>query len=658
MSKCRTEFKERQPVSDYLKSIMLLFANFAIICTLAAEVISPKYWHPAWLKPAKTASEVGITKFHESPMLAKLVKEGKLPPVEKRLPDDPMVCYPLNQIGKYGGTLLTFASDLSTMHSIEGPLTVGPECSRLFPNLVTKWEYSNGGKTCTLFLRKGLKWSDGHPFTTDDFVFRYNQMMMNKELTPVVTRDWQGSKIEKVDKYTIKYHFKDPFPFFINRLAQSGDGVYAPAHFLKQYHPDFVDKGKLKVEARKSGYMGWMNLFTAARVEGGTSIYGCPTMQAFVLKMKNPTLVAFERNPYYFKVDPEGNQLPYIDRIEAEITSNQEVIAAKVSTGQVDFSSKDLNTADIPLFKVAEKHGKVKAHIWSRLHGVDMVIQPNLMCENLKLRKIFRDLRFRKAMSLAINRKELNEIIYFNRGVPRQATVIPSSRFYEKEFATAYTEYDPVKAGKLLDEMGLKDKDGDGFRDYPDGSPLTILLEWVKIETPKEMSLELIREHMRNIGINLNTKQISGSLQSNRAQGNMMEMTLWHADRTTDVLFPLQPFWWVPMHSGWEECHWVPWANWYRTRGGKGEEPPPEIKELINWYDEMRLTMDEKRQIELGKKILRSNAENLWCIGTVGLAPHPLVVSKRVKNVAEKGYWGWDNRWVMPYHPTTWFLDY
>lgn len=639
------------------KMLILFVANFAMITCVSAGKISPEFWHPSWLNPPKTASQVGIKKYHESPMMSKLVKEGKLPEVRKRLPDDPVVSYPLQRIGKYGGSLRTFFSDFQTMHPIEGPLTVGPECTKMFPNLATKCELTDKGKTLTIYLRKGLKWSDGNPFTADDFVFRFEKVTMNKDLAPVLDIDWQGSSIEKIDATTVRYHFKKPFPFVLNRLAQAGDGFYMPAHFLKAFHPDFINKEELEASATKAGYMGWMNYFNAKAQNGGSQPSGVPTMQAFVLKKKNPTLWIYERNPYFFKVDPKGNQLPYVDQVETEITNNQEVIAAKVSTGQVDYSAKDLNTADIPLFKIAEKHGKVRAYIWTRLHGVDMCIQPNMMCEDLKLRKIFQDFRFRKAFSLGINRTELNEIVYFNKATPRQTTVIPSSKFYEKEFAAKYTEYDPIEAKRLLDEMGLQDQDGDGFRDHPDGSALAIQLEWVKIETPKEMSLELIREHMRNIGINLNTKEVSGSLQSNRAQGNMIQMTLWHADRTTDILFPLQPFWWVPMHTGWEECHWVPWANWYRTDGKQGEQPPPEMMKLINWFDEMRSTVDEKKQIELGKNILRSNMENLWTIGTLGLAPNPVVISRRLHNVAEKGYWGWDNRWTMPYHPETWYLE-
>lgn len=204
--------------------------------------------------------------------------------------------------------------------------------------------------------------------------------------------------------------------------------------------------------------------------------------------------------------------------------------------------------------------------------------------------------------------------------------------------------------------MGLIDGDGDGIRERPDGVPLSITLEWVDIETPKGITMELVTTYWRAVGVDLHLKQVDNNLQSTRARANLMQMTLWHADRTTDILFPTQPFWFVPMHRGWEECHWTPWASWYISSGTQGERPPPEIQALVDAWVEMTTSNDPERRIALGKSILRSQAENLWTIGTLGLAPQPVVVSNRLRNVPSRGYWGWDNRMNQPYHPETWFL--
>jgi len=234
--------------------------------------------------------------------------------------------------------------------------------------------------------------------------------------------------------------------------------------------------------------------------------------------------------------------------------------------------------------------------------------------------------------------------------------VIPSSRFYDPRFARAYTRHDPDEARRLLDEMGLVDRDGDGRRDRPDGTPLNVTLEWTPMETPKGPTMELVVEHWREVALDIRLKQLTGGLQSERARANLMHMTLWHADRSTDILFPPEPFWFVPMRRNWEVSIWPAWALWYLSSGEKGEEPTGKPRQVLDWWVEMRTCMDERRRIELGRNILRSQAQNLWTIGTVGLAPHPLVVSNRLRNVPERGYWGWDNRWSFPYHPETWYL--
>jgi len=235
--------------------------------------------------------------------------------------------------------------------------------------------------------------------------------------------------------------------------------------------------------------------------------------------------------------------------------------------------------------------------------------------------------------------------------------VIPSSRYYDPSFASAYIAYDPQRARALLDEMGLHDTDGDGIRSFPDGTPVVITLEWHDIETPKGTTMELVVGHWRDVGVDVRLKLVSASLQSARARSNAMEMSIWHADRTTDILFPLLPSWFVPMYVSWDETHWTEWSRWYLSDGKLGEEPIPEARQLIDWWVEMRREPDADRRIVLGRKILQSHAENLWTIGTIGLAPQPIVISSRLQNVSERGYWGWDNLWLLPYHPETWFLE-
>ena len=616
-------------------------------------------WPESWFEPPKTASEVGVSRFFESPYLA---NKG-LPPVAERLPEDPVVVVPHERVGKYGGTARITLDDGWQFFNWEAALTLSPDMRTVLPNLAESWTVSDDGRVTSIRLRKGLRWSDGEPLTSDDFVFNFNHLWLDKEYSPITSRLIQGGRIVREDDYNFRYVFDEPNPLFVNLIGQYGNFMVDPEHYFRRFHPAYADREELAERTRREGFISWMEWVRAlkgSRIEQSAEV---PTLRAFRVVSRTLQMMRLERNPYYFKVDPAGNQLPYIDRVDAEIVlDNAELSTAKASTGQLDFSAFALRTQDIPLLKLGERTGLINVYIWTRLHSSDVVLQFNFTHANERLRTLYWDKRFRHALSYAINRQEMNEIIYFDLGTPRQVTVHPSSAYYEPEFAFAHANYDPARARALLDEMGIKDVTGDGFRDYPDGAPLAITMEFLDFETPKGISMELVREYWRDVGIDLRLKLVDRGLQNARASAGAMEMTLWHADRVTDILFPLVPDWWVPRSAGWDRCMWNKWARYYETQDRPpgqqlGEKPPPVVLQLQAWADELRTTTDPRRRLEVGKNLLRSGAENLWTIGTVGLAPHPVVVSKRLKNVIPNGIWGWDNRWTLSYHPATWYFD-
>lgn len=648
---------------------VFIFLSYAQISY--AQVIPRDTWVESWFHPHKTASELGITQFHQSPMLDEAVKTGKLPPVKDRLPKDPPVIEPY-EIGQYGGTAITFArQDFGEADMLSPParmLIMDPELKEILPHFAKGWEFQDEGKTLILYLREGMKWSDGEPYTADDWMFWYNQILMNKEMTSSLPRRWELGgelvKLERIDDYTLAFRSAVPNPYLINILAQGMDVKWnsPPAHYLKQFHPDFVPMEELMKEARENkktrwtDYFGW-RAFTLTDPKAGT-----PVMRPFVAVYETPGLVVLERNPYYPFIDPQGNQLPYIDRIQIHTVQDEEMMTAKAATGQATFAGWATKTSDIPLFKLYEKKGNYKTYIWRRIHGADVTFQFNFNAlfsaekPDYELREIFWDPRFRKAMSLAIDRDEINKIVYFGRASPRQTTVLPTSKFYEEEFAQAYAQYDPKEANRLLDEMGMKDVNGDGIREKPNGKPFAVTLEWTPMETPKELITELVVDQWRKVGINIALKQLSGTFLLERVNASLPQMGLWHADRCTDILFPVEPYWFAPIHIYWEKCMWNEWTRWLLTEGTRGEEPPQIAKDLFNWWEEMNTTFDDEKRLELGKKILRSQAENVWTIGTVGIAPHPIIVSNKLHNVPKNGYWGWDGRWSAPYYPETWYL--
>jgi peptide/nickel transport system substrate-binding protein len=641
---------------------LTLLTFLATVGAALPQGIPKDAWPASWFEPPQTASQVGLTRFRQSPMLDADVAEGRLPPLRERLPEDPIVVQPLKTIGRYGGTAVVFTTSSNwwgegaILNNIEPPLRIDPEVREVLPNYARDWEYSADGTTLTLYLRKGIRWSDGHPVTADDYLFWFEKVSCNKELSPIQGKPWDTAQVTKVDDYTVRYQFKDPNPFFINQLAQHGDGYVYPKHFFKKFHPDFVPREELEKAAHDMGLRDWVAYFGRMRSLTDPDVK-CPSLHPFVIERCGPSYLVLRRNPYYPKVDPEGNQLPYIDKILALVVQDQEMMTAKACTGQATIAGYNTETSDIPLFKHGEDKCGYKTYIWNRLHGADVAIECNMTVKDPVLRRIFRDVRFRRALSLAINRGEINQTLYFGHATPRATTVIPTSEYFEERFANAYIDYDPGEARRLLDEMGVVDRDGDGKRDRPDGSPLAITLEWTPMETPKGPTMELVVEYWRQVGLDIGLKQISGNLLEERVRGNMIQMGLWHADQTTDILFPPEPYWFVPMRWGWEVAQWPLWSLWYLSDGEEGEKPTPEAMQLLTWWKEMSTTMDEERRIELGKKILASHAENLWTIGTVGMAPHPLVVGNRLHNVPEHGYWGWDDRWSFPYHPETWYLS-
>ena len=612
---------------------------------------------PQWFEAPKTASQLGIAGFSQSPYL----DERDLPPVEERLPDDPVVIHPYASIGKYGGTARITIWDNWQFFNTEHAVTISADMRNVLPNLAEFFEVSDDGRITTIRLRPGIKWSDGMPLTASDFEFRFNHVWLDPEMSPIVYRLVQGCEFVKVDELTFQYVFPEPNPLFINYFAQLGSAFADPMHFFKDYHPAFRDKEELDDLVEEEGFVTWMSLYGSLRDWGNEDAVKVPTLRAYRVTQRTPTKMRLERNPYYFKIDPAGKQLPYIDAIDAIILlENSQMIAFQAATGQLDFAAFTLKTQDIPLLKLGEVKGLNKVNIWRRLHISDVALQANYNHDDLKFRALVwgtGERRFMRALSHAIDRDQMNKAIYFGRGIPSQVTAHPSSRWYQREWANAHIRYDPDYARALLDELGLHDVDGDGLREYPDGTQLTITFEYLDFETPKNITMELVRDYWREVGVDVRLKSVERSLQSERAQANKMQMTLWHADKVTDILFPVVPDWFYPHRAGWELSMWNHWARYYQTGGELGEEPPPVIRELQYWGDELRTATTEERRTQAARHLLQAQADNLWTIGTVGQAPHPVVASRRLKNVPPTGIWGWDNRWTLAYHPSTWYLD-
>jgi len=608
-----------------------------------------------------------ITKFNESPMLTDLVKSGKLPPIGERLPKEPRVIEPLEEIGQYGGSL-NLADTGNPMGWVlanwkaERLFKLLPDLKTIVPNVAKGYKYSGDYKKCTLFLREGMRWSDGYPFTADDFVFWYEDVLLNKDLTPSIpawTRPGgEVFKVKKINDYTVEFSFSAPYPMFIYNLTRDrGEaltwGSYLPKHYLQQFHIKY--NSKANELAKEKGFDSWYNLFSeVANTRHSLNSAVVPTIEPWIVTKATTEYVSLERNPYYWKIDPEGKQLPYIDRIRVTAVSNRELWNMKAIGGEVDFGLISTNLKDYSLLKENEKKGNYSVRLWRQTWGNAVTIKLNHTHKDPVMRKIINDVRFKRALSLAINREEINQLLFLGLGTPRQATVLPESRYFEKGFDTAYAQYDPAQANKLLDSMGLK-KDKDGFRLRPDGKPLTLTAEFnPSSEAPEGEVWELVKNYWEKIGIKVALKPATSELLSTRRDANELEVTSGHLDRCTDILFTLEPQWFVPISS---QTTFAPlWYTWYSTGGKSGEEPPIEIKRLFKWFETMQTTTKEGERTIAGREILRSQARNLWIIGTVGLIPQPCLVSNKLHNVPQVGYSGYDVYWENMYEPVQFFI--
>ncbi len=644
-----------------LSLFLSVFVSFSSV-SFAQKVPTPNFYNTP--TDYQKATGERIVKFNESPMLTNLVEQNQLPPVEERLPEDPLVVVPVEEVGEYGGQANLFSdSPLSQGEGdyfigYEHPLGIATDVHTVTPRIAKAWEFTDEGKTITIHLRRGMKWSDGEPFTANDIVFWYEDIILNDELTPVKPREWSPGgelmRVEKVDEHTVRLRFAVPYPAAIYRLPHEIGAIYRPKHFLKQFHPKYTPVEEINNRAKAEGFDEWYQLFGKYNDINAREV-NCPTLKSYVLTKKGVDFFVLERNPYFWQIDTMGNQLPYIDRIFISVVQTTDVADMKIVSGEADFAGRRTSLDNYTLYKEHEEKGNYRVLLWQGIWGSEVVIQINQTYkEDPVLRDIFRDVRFRKAISLAINRDEINQMLYFGLGVSRQITVIPQSPYYEESFAKAYIEYDPQEANRLLDEIGLK-KGPDGYRIRPDGKRLEILLEYAAQEPRYEKMAEILLHYWDAIGVKVAAKEISNELHRSRAMGNLIQMGFWTGDRSA-FLFPVQPYWWVPMNYDWENV-WCPlWAQWYATKGKSGEEPPEEAKNLLTLWEKMQTTLSDEERIRLGKEILKSNAENLWTIGTVGLAPQPIIAKNYLRNIPEEGLWGYDHLRTYPYFPSQFFI--
>lgn len=590
--------------------------------------------------------------FNQAPALDARVTAGELPAVDERLPASPLVLTPLNEVGSYGGEMRTDllgGTDrgygwLNRIIGYEPLVRFAPEGGTVVPNIAESWEASEDSTQFTFKLRQGMKWSDGAPVTADDVVFWFEDMALNEELFPGgpgghMMNGGEAAKLEKVDDFTIKFTFTKPYGLFLQQMA-SGNNLptIAPKHYAEKFHPKYNAEG-IDAEIKAAGVTSWVDLFTQ-KVGGPTGSNFAqwlnpelPTLNAWTVTQPydgSSSQVVATRNPYYWKVDTAENQLPYLDQVVLPIVGDPEVLKLMVMNGQVDFVYRPQN------FGITDKPILFENQAAGKYHFIDLsadvsaahAVHLNLTVQDPVKNALFNDRNFRIALSHAINRPELIDIIYVGQGEPFQVAPRPESQFYDEAFAHQYTEYDPDLANKMLDELGLTNRDGNGIRLMSDGNPLSIRVD-VRTDTTQQVdSLELMQGYWKDVGVDLQVNVIDSALYRERQVANLHEaMSNVGAGGLNELLNPRL---YVPINDN--ALYGVPWSYWYNG-DERGIEPPAETKRQLGLYDEALATADPAKQAELFKQVIEIAKNEFRSFGISLLTGTYSIATDRMGNV-------------------------
>jgi peptide/nickel transport system substrate-binding protein len=608
-------------------------------------------------------------KFQEAPMLKKLVDAGTLPPIDQRIPKNPHVVTPLEKVGNYGGTwhrAFKGISDRFGMSKLHEEMAIkwdAPTADTvgLVANYIEKWTQNDNATEFTFTLREGLKWSDGHDFTTDDVKFYYDQCYIGKLLQKkgyYTIKDKDGKpvdmKLTVVDKLTWTVAFPVPNPLLVINIAKDTGGIItgptmaAPAHYLKDYIPELTsDQSKIDAAMKAADVKTWQELWGAAGNGEGTVLFwyrnpAVPTITAWRsvnTPDKDPYIM--ERNPYYHAVDTEGNQLPYIDQIENALFSDAAVYDLWVTQGKIDMDDRFVNPANFTLYKENEAKGDYRVLSW--ISAYTNAFFPNISHKDPAMRAIFDNADFRQAISIAINRQEINDLIYNGILNPRQASPVHGSPNYDAEFEAKWAEYDPEAAKALLDKMGMDKKDAQGYRLRPDGQPFSFkILHWFTTGESETDEIGQVVKYWQAIGLNVIQDPVERGLYGTRTQAGDVDMGYYRADRNSVVMADPQRY-----TAQNDDGPWAPlYGHWY-TQQATGmsnlltEEPPKDhpIRKVWELWDQTQKEADEAKRNALFKQLLDIHKEHPYMIGTLGEAPRPIIVSNKMFNVPDKRIW-------------------
>ncbi|WP_121181535.1 ABC transporter substrate-binding protein [Nocardiopsis sp. Huas11] len=580
----------------------------------------------------------------EAPMLAALVESGDLPPLEERLPDEPLVVEPHEEVGHYGGewnTAILGVHDwpwLGRTVAYEPFVRWDPEWEESVPNLATAWEYNDDATELTITLREGVRWSDGEPFTSDDVLFALNDIFNDHDLTPMAASN-PGTG-EKIDDHTLVITFEEPDALWIEDGFILYQLVEKPKHYLEQFHIDYnPDANEL---AEEEGYTDWVEMLDDKAGILNSAQYwqnpDMPTIRAWrvVEPLADSGRMVLERNPYYWKVDTEGNQLPYIDRVNFDILQDEEVMLLRALNGEINMHARHFNTiANRPTLAEGREAGGYDFFEMVPGEMNTAMISLNLTHEDENLRELFNDRDFRVALSHGINRQDIIDVVYQEQGEPWQGAPREESPFFNEELARQYTDYDVDLANEILDEAGYDERSG-GIRVGPGGEPIRFTLSVPTDFRPDIVdSMEMVVGFWADLDIDVELNTEDRALWQSNRENNDHDANVWSGDNgLMDAVY--DPRWYAPLHSG-ESNFGIPWAQWYASDGedNRSVEPPQDVRDHMAMYDAIQGEADPERRLELMEDFLAVSQEQFYAMG-ISLTPTSYgIVADDFRNVPD-----------------------
>lgn len=608
--------------------------------------------------------------YSEAPALADKVEAGELPPVAERVGAEPEVVEPLGSIGTYGGDLrfgLRGSSDhnnILRMVSPQGLVRWDPTYREIIPNVAREVEVNDEATEFTFHLRGGMRWSDGEPFTADDILFNIEDLVLNADFAPTPPAYIAGGEpiaVEKIDDVTVKFTFAAPYGDFLAELSSplGQHPVLYAKHYCGQFHPAYAED--IDAVVADNNATDWQNLFLAKcgdiEIPSRWGNADRPTLDPWVVTEPytgGATRVVMERNPFFWQVDTEGNQLPYIDRLVSPIAQDVESLVLEAIGGDIDFQVRHLATAaNRPVLAQNRESGGYEFVEAAPTGGTNMIINFNLTHKDEELRELFNQRDFRVAMSLGMDRQTIIDTALLGVGEPWQQGPFEDHPNHFAPVSTQHLEHDPDKANALLDGLGYTERNDAGVRLLPSGRPISFSVDVIPTLQPEHVDmLELISQQWAELGVDMNVNAMERTFFYERTSvANDHDVAVWGGQASwVPGEIPQQI---VPVHH--DSRYGIPWTTWYKTGGAEGEEPPASVKERMQIYDQARATIDTDERRQLIHQIAQIAADEFEVMGVSKALPEYGIRKLDLANVPDSMPSSWYYPTPGPTLPQTWY---